>query len=196
MRRVCTFFCVLLDAGELCGNLTLNMLTWRIWWAPKNISKWQMGFNSAINPYLANVENRVISNIAESWQMGFNLAFKGLILASLFYRRACCYHIFLKPPTHALYFKIHFKTQALLWNIKMSVSAVLPYMFRSLTLNIFRAMVPVAMLLSALLFLSQLYLGMWLYFLLVLLSCVPSRCSRSGRVHFCEKCPKRSTRIF
>ena len=28
-------------------NLTLTLLTWRIWWAPNNASKWQMGFNSA-----------------------------------------------------------------------------------------------------------------------------------------------------
>ena len=27
--------------------LTLNLLTWRIWWAPNNASKWQMGFNSS-----------------------------------------------------------------------------------------------------------------------------------------------------
>jgi hypothetical protein len=27
--------------------LTLYLLTWRIWWAPNNTSKWQMGFNSA-----------------------------------------------------------------------------------------------------------------------------------------------------
>ena len=29
---------------EAC--LTLILLTWRIWWAPNNASKWQMGFNS------------------------------------------------------------------------------------------------------------------------------------------------------
>jgi hypothetical protein len=29
--------------------LTLILLTWRIWWAPNNASKWQMGFNSAFN---------------------------------------------------------------------------------------------------------------------------------------------------
>jgi hypothetical protein len=51
-------------------------------------------------------------------------------------------------------------------------------MFRSLTLAIFRGIVPVAMLLSALLSSSQLYLGMWLYF--VLLSCAPSRCGSFG----------------
>jgi len=28
-------------------TLTLILLTWRIWWAPNNSSKWQMGFNSA-----------------------------------------------------------------------------------------------------------------------------------------------------
>jgi len=28
-------------------KLTLTLLTWRIWWAPNNASKWQMGFNSA-----------------------------------------------------------------------------------------------------------------------------------------------------
>jgi hypothetical protein len=27
--------------------LTLILLTWRIWWAPNNASKWHMGFNSA-----------------------------------------------------------------------------------------------------------------------------------------------------
>ena len=28
-------------------GLTLILLTWRIWWAPNNASRWQMGFNSA-----------------------------------------------------------------------------------------------------------------------------------------------------
>jgi len=28
---------------------TLNPLTWKIWWAPNNASRWQMGFNSAFN---------------------------------------------------------------------------------------------------------------------------------------------------
>ena len=27
--------------------LTLTLLKWKIWWAPNNISRWQMGFNSA-----------------------------------------------------------------------------------------------------------------------------------------------------
>jgi len=28
-------------------TLTLILLTWKIWWAPNNASKWQMGFNLA-----------------------------------------------------------------------------------------------------------------------------------------------------
>jgi len=27
--------------------LTFILLTWRIWWAPNNASRWQMGFNLA-----------------------------------------------------------------------------------------------------------------------------------------------------
>jgi hypothetical protein len=30
----------------LVKHLTLILLTWRIWWAPNNANKWQMGFNS------------------------------------------------------------------------------------------------------------------------------------------------------
>ena len=29
------------------GQLTFTLLKWRIWWAPKNASKWQTAFNSA-----------------------------------------------------------------------------------------------------------------------------------------------------
>jgi len=32
---------------ELQYPLTLILLTWSIWWAPINASRWQMGFNSA-----------------------------------------------------------------------------------------------------------------------------------------------------
>jgi len=33
-------------AYVLLLSLTLILLTWKIWWAPNNASKWQMGFNS------------------------------------------------------------------------------------------------------------------------------------------------------
>ena len=48
-----TLCCVYLEAGEAFGTLsshnlglTLILLMWRIWWAPNNANKWQMGFNS------------------------------------------------------------------------------------------------------------------------------------------------------
>jgi len=38
-------------------DIILILLTWRIWWAPNNAGRWQMGFNL----YAANVENMVSS---------------------------------------------------------------------------------------------------------------------------------------
>jgi hypothetical protein len=32
--------------------LTVILLTWRIWWAPNNASRWHMGFNLAIKSYM------------------------------------------------------------------------------------------------------------------------------------------------
>jgi hypothetical protein len=45
----------------LCAILNLNLLTWRIWWAPNNASKWQMGFNLAF---------KVLNNL---WNEGYVL---------------------------------------------------------------------------------------------------------------------------
>jgi len=36
--------------------LTLILLTWRIWWAPNNASRWQMGFNSAFKGLKTEIE--------------------------------------------------------------------------------------------------------------------------------------------
>ena len=44
-------------AVEAWQTLSLILLTWRIWWAANNASRWQVGFN----PYPANVENMVSS---------------------------------------------------------------------------------------------------------------------------------------
>ena len=33
--------------GHLSSGLTLKPLTWKIWWAPNNASRWHVGFNSA-----------------------------------------------------------------------------------------------------------------------------------------------------
>jgi hypothetical protein len=41
--------CCIIDVlgGTEFDILTLILLTWRIWWAPNNARRWQMGFNSA-----------------------------------------------------------------------------------------------------------------------------------------------------
>jgi len=39
------FYCI--TNQRLNNILTLILLMWRIWWAPNNASRWQMGFNSA-----------------------------------------------------------------------------------------------------------------------------------------------------
>ena len=36
------------DTPEEFSDLTLTPLTWRIWWAPNNASRWHMEFNSAL----------------------------------------------------------------------------------------------------------------------------------------------------
>jgi len=42
-----TLLAPLLIALRMGRDLTLILLTCRIWWAPNNASRWQMGFNSA-----------------------------------------------------------------------------------------------------------------------------------------------------
>ena len=34
---------------QTCVGLTLILITWRIWWAPNNASRWQIGFNLAFS---------------------------------------------------------------------------------------------------------------------------------------------------
>jgi hypothetical protein len=38
-------------------DLTLTLLTWTIWRAPTNASKWRMGFNSAFNGLMVKARN-------------------------------------------------------------------------------------------------------------------------------------------
>jgi len=43
-------------------TLTLILLTWRIWWAPNNASRWQMGFNLAFKGLTSENRNHVGRN--------------------------------------------------------------------------------------------------------------------------------------
>ena len=65
--------------------LTLILLTWRIWRASNNASRWQMGFNSAFKELKCPLTLILLMwriwwapNNASRWQMGFNPAFEGL----------------------------------------------------------------------------------------------------------------------
>ena len=65
--------------------LPLNLLNWKIRWAPNNASKWQMGFNSAFKGLKCPLTFILLTwriwwapNNASRWQMGFNSSFKGL----------------------------------------------------------------------------------------------------------------------
>ena len=40
-------FVILLSSSSQTPSLTLNLLTWRIWWFPTHAGKCQVGFNSA-----------------------------------------------------------------------------------------------------------------------------------------------------
>ena len=43
-------------ALKIPSVLTLILLTWRIWWAPNNVSRWEMGFNLAFKELKENVK--------------------------------------------------------------------------------------------------------------------------------------------
>jgi len=45
---------------QITITLTLTLLTWRIWWAPNNASRWQMGFNSAFKGLTGNLNDEVV----------------------------------------------------------------------------------------------------------------------------------------
>jgi len=62
-------------------SLTLNPLTWRIWWGPNNASKWQMGFNplnAEINPICNLLALLEAHHILHFSGLRVNSAFKGL----------------------------------------------------------------------------------------------------------------------
>ena len=49
---------ILMYFGFSC--LTLNSLTWKIWWAPNNASRWQMGFNSAFKGLILHILSALV----------------------------------------------------------------------------------------------------------------------------------------
>ena len=71
--------------GKALSPLNFTLLTWRIWWAPNNAKRWQMGLNSGFKVLECPLTLTLLTwtiwwapNNASRWQMGFNSAFKGL----------------------------------------------------------------------------------------------------------------------
>jgi len=56
-----TKYCDVTDTSDIM-SLTLILLTWRIWRAPNNACRWQMGFNSAFKGLIYNIMTNNCSN--------------------------------------------------------------------------------------------------------------------------------------
>ena len=71
--------CTDAPSGAITGNysskvqLTLNPLTWKIWWAPNNASRWQMGFNSAFEGLNSDDNCNQSVSFASYWWWGITL---------------------------------------------------------------------------------------------------------------------------
>ena len=93
---------------SLGSALTLSPPTWRIWWAPNNASKWQMGFNSAFKgliwssllcqmPSASSWSQNTISGLRLKFALMLFLAsklypwFLGDILHLCFYQTSVCF---------------------------------------------------------------------------------------------------------
>jgi len=77
-------------------GLTLILLTWRIWWAANNASKWQMGFNSVFK----SDKECILLLLALQPTMGFSLLSDSLPFCSFFALRT--------PPSYSHYLHIFF----------------------------------------------------------------------------------------
>ena len=115
-------------------DLTLILLRWRIWCAPNNASRWQMGFNSAFEglnsiyhllallgahhiPHVSRIRVNLIlpmwrigwaPNNASKWKMELNSAFKGL--------NPICHLLALQRAHHILHVnRIRFNAQCLVY---------------------------------------------------------------------------------
>ena len=66
-------------------QLTLNPLTWKIWWAPNNASRWQMGFNSVFKGLSQWSRNawRIIEWLCTGYDTGRTISFQLVHITAL-----------------------------------------------------------------------------------------------------------------
>jgi len=129
-----------------CVLLTPNPLTWKIWWAPNNVSKWQIWFNSAFkglkdrNLALAprqgpEIRSRVLGIAKTSTSMHYFRHYKLWLRAR--YRFAVLFHRFAKFVTVSVY-GCYFIEQLsvtisyrLVYRINIAHTADIPHTWRS-----------------------------------------------------------------
>ena len=82
--------------------LTLNPLTWKIWWAPNNVSRWQMRFNSAFNR-LNQLLGKSTRFVLAKKTLGDNMLCPTLQQAlHIFFVTEIFWHFGIHTPTHHL----------------------------------------------------------------------------------------------
>ena len=78
--------------GRVYDSLTLTLLTWRIWWAPGNASKWQIGFNSAFKGLNVAGDSKTYAGLHTKCQILTRFVFSRKILIKVpsiqFYRNS------------------------------------------------------------------------------------------------------------
>ena len=58
-------------APHVITPLTFTLLMWRIWWAPNNVCKWRVGFNSAFKALITKKKNLLrLKELDEEWRPG------------------------------------------------------------------------------------------------------------------------------
>jgi len=63
--------------------LTLILPSWRIWWAPNNASKWQMGFNSAFKGLMCKICTSIFFSVTDGWYFDTEISISGWLSENL-----------------------------------------------------------------------------------------------------------------
>jgi len=66
-------------------GLTLSLLTWRIWCAPNNANRWQMGFNLAFKELIWTFAMKVFRSLLTAVEEGWVLTVSNLLFCKYLY---------------------------------------------------------------------------------------------------------------
>ena len=80
--------------------LTLILLTWRIWWAPNNASRWQIGFNWAFKGLInSSLTYSLDMNVTIKWDTR-PWGVRALRVGTAHIRHPTSYHVTTMSPVH------------------------------------------------------------------------------------------------